>query len=217
MTHIIDTQIDHFVIAAKTLEHGINYVQSQLDIKIPYGGSHPKMGTHNHLLNLGNTFLEVIAIDPDTSPVRSPRWYNLDNPVMQEQLAQSPKLITWVVRTNDIRITSSQTNIPLGIIETVSRGNLTWKITVPIDGCLPEQGIFPTLIEWPQGVQPWKSMKNMDYSFTKLNMIHNAPDLINNELKNIGLMSSEIEITKNRNHNLLLHLKNSSGQLKIIK
>ncbi|MGH1352854.1 MAG: VOC family protein [Methyloligellaceae bacterium] len=217
MTQLIDAQIDHFVVAATTLEQGVNYLQSQLNITIRYGGSHPKMGTHNHLMSLGDTFLEVIAVDPETKQTRTPRWYNLDNPEMQQQLAKSPKLITWVARTTDIEQAIKQTNIPVGKVETVSRGNLTWKITVPEDGSLPEQGIFPTLIQWPHTVRPWETMQNMGYKFTELNRIHFKPDLIKNELQNIGLNCKKIKIEAGRTPNLSLALENAESQQKIIK
>ncbi len=217
MTQLINTQIDHFVIAAATLEQGVNYLQSQLNVKIPYGGSHPKMGTHNHLMNLGDTFLEIIAVNPDITPVRTPRWYNLDSPELQQQLKKSPKLITWVIRTSNIEQAVKQTNIPVGGIETVSRGSLTWKITIPEDGSLPEQGIFPTLIQWPDTIRPWENMQNLGYKFTELNVIHDKPDFINNELQNLSLNSEKIGITENKTPSLLLTLKDAEGQLKIIK
>ncbi len=202
------TEPDHFVIAARTLEEGIDYVQSKLGVSLPKGGEHPKMGTHNHLMNLGNTFLEVIAINPDQQPQRTPRWFNLDSSDMQNKLAQSPQLITWVARTNNIEKAVELTSINLGKIETVSRGDLTWKITVPEDGSLPENGIFPTLIQWPDNVKPWESIQNMGYSFQKLVLSHPASETIQENLKNIGLEDNRIEITNTDSSALKLELKN---------
>ncbi|MEE8364674.1 MAG: VOC family protein [Gammaproteobacteria bacterium] len=42
------------VIAADSLEQGVDYVRSTLGVDIPRGGVHQTMGTHNHLMQLGN-------------------------------------------------------------------------------------------------------------------------------------------------------------------
>jgi len=56
--------LDHLVIAASSLEQGVDYVRKMLGVDIPFGGVHSAMGTHNHLMQLGNSvFLEVIAIN----------------------------------------------------------------------------------------------------------------------------------------------------------
>jgi len=78
------TRIDHLVIGADNLEQGISFVRERLGIDIPYGGVHPQMGTHNHLVQLGNDiFLEVIAINPDMEPPNAPRWFGLDDPFIR--------------------------------------------------------------------------------------------------------------------------------------
>ena len=56
--------LDHLVVAALTLEAGVDHVFRSLGVAIPPGGAHPLMGTHNHLMQLGEgVFLEVIARD----------------------------------------------------------------------------------------------------------------------------------------------------------
>ena len=47
-------QLDHIVIAADTLQQGIDYLQAKLDVDIPKGGIHQTMGTHNHVMQLAN-------------------------------------------------------------------------------------------------------------------------------------------------------------------
>ena len=72
------TRIDHLVIAAGTLEQGVAYVRECLGVSMPFGGVHAKMGTHNHLMQLGNdSFLEVIAINRDIEPPDRPRWFGM--------------------------------------------------------------------------------------------------------------------------------------------
>lgn len=67
------TKMDHIVIAADTLRQGTAYVREWLGIEIPYGGVHGRMGTHNHIMQLGSDmFLEVIAINPDADAPKRP-------------------------------------------------------------------------------------------------------------------------------------------------
>ena len=67
--------LDHLVLAAATLADGIDYVASLTGTAPVAGGKHAAMGTHNALLRLGGeTYLEIIAVDPDgTKPARR-RW-----------------------------------------------------------------------------------------------------------------------------------------------
>ena len=67
------------------------------------GGKHAAMGTHNRVLKLGpGQYLEVIAIDPEGRQPDFPRWFNLDDPGFQARLKIRPRLITWVVRTDNV-------------------------------------------------------------------------------------------------------------------
>ncbi|MFV2031774.1 MAG: VOC family protein, partial [Gammaproteobacteria bacterium] len=99
-------RLDHLVIAAETLEQGVDYLRSTLGVDIPKGGIHRTMGTHNHVMQLGKeSYLEVIAINPDGIVPDHPRWFNLDEQLMRESLQRQPRLITWVVNTPDIQAT----------------------------------------------------------------------------------------------------------------
>jgi hypothetical protein len=39
------TELDHIVVAADTLEHGLAYIEAILGVEMPRGGAHPRMGT----------------------------------------------------------------------------------------------------------------------------------------------------------------------------
>ena len=59
-------RLDRLTVIAPSLEEGVEHVRAGLDLDIPYGGTHPETGTHNHVLRLGEeAYLEVIAVDPD--------------------------------------------------------------------------------------------------------------------------------------------------------
>jgi hypothetical protein len=38
-----------------------------------------------------------------------------------------------------------------GVPRALTRGDLSWQITVPDDGLLPYDGAYPTLIQWSKG------------------------------------------------------------------
>ena len=147
-------QLDHLVVAARTLDEGGAWIESLLGVAPVPGGKHETMGTHNRLLGLGKgVYLEVIAIDPDARPPARPRWFSLDTPEMQERLEQGPALIHWVVRSDAIEEDAKRSPDALEILA-LSRGPYRWRIAVPRDGHLPGEGRSPTLIQWEGNMHP---------------------------------------------------------------
>jgi Glyoxalase-like domain len=208
------TEFDHIVIAAHTLEHGLAHVQAILGVDIPYGGAHPRMGTHNHLLRLSDTsFLEVIAIDPSTPPPARPRWFQLDDPVVQAELRLAPRLLTWVVHTTQIADVFLASNQPLGAIEPMTRGDLRWLLTFPNDGALIDGGMVPAVIQWPRGPHPASRMRDLGCSLARLEAVHRAPDAYRRDLASIGadhLVEVREAATDERPH-LIAHVRTPGG------
>ncbi|MEO6921081.1 MAG: VOC family protein [Collimonas sp.] len=166
---MLSTRIDHLVVTAASLELGVEYVHRMLGVTLETGGEHPRMGTHNCLLRLGDAlFLEVIAINPDAPHPGRSRWFPLDalNPDSQ------PRLATWVVRTNDIHAAVAVSPIPLGAIEPMTRGQLNWLITIPEDGGLPMDGVAPVFIEWQAQPHPAAKLQNLGCSLVRLEARH---------------------------------------------
>ena len=144
-------EIDHLTITAPSLALGAEYVERALGIALQPGGEHPRMGTHNLLLRLGDAlFLEVIAVNPAGAPPLRPRWFALDEVAVDS----APRLVHWVARTNAIRSAPAECLEVTGPIETMTRGALQWLITIPTDGALPLGGAVPALIEWPTPDHP---------------------------------------------------------------
>ena len=54
----------------------------------------------------------------------------------------------------------------------VTRGNLSWLISVPRDGSMPFDGAFPTLLEWPAGPHPSTRMADLGCQFEQLSIVH---------------------------------------------
>jgi hypothetical protein len=180
-------ELDHLVIAASSLEAGVTYLEQTLGVHVPEGGKHPLMGTHNCLMQIGNgAFLELIAIDPDAPKPDHPRWFNLDDPQLQASIAERPRLHTWVVRTDNIADVVSASPISPGQIEDGRRGDRVWNITIRADGTLAEDGLFPTLIEWPDFAGPATGMADLDCQLESLILTHRDPDGLLESLSTIG-------------------------------
>lgn len=143
--------LDHIVIGAASLDEGCRWLESKLGVASVGGGKHAVMGTHNALWRLDCCYLEVVAIDPAAAAPTRPRWFALDNPLVQAKLRNRPRLLTWVAATNGIALDVAAAPVNIGQILEAKRDNLAWRITVPKDGSLPSEGAVPTLIQWASG------------------------------------------------------------------
>ena len=147
-------ELDHLVVAARTLEEGAAWLESRLGVAPAGGGKHVAMGTHNRLLSLGpDAYLELIAVDPQAPPPGRPRWFSLDSAAMKARLAQGPALIHWVARTDDIERDAEALHGDGIEVLAMQRGDFRWRIGVPRDGALFGDGTRPTLIQW-EGPRP---------------------------------------------------------------
>lgn len=181
------TKIDHIVIAAKNLEQGTAYVREYLGVDIPYGGVHMKMGTHNHIMQLGNDiFLEVIAINPDIDPPERPRWFGLDDPFVRRQIIEQPGLLSWVVNTGNIDDFLRHSSVSFGKAELLSRNNLNWYFALPDDGRLLAGGMLPYAIEWQTDIHPSTNMIDCGCRFESLEIYHSHPLWLHSILRSIG-------------------------------
>jgi hypothetical protein len=180
-------ELDHVVIGAATLPEGVRFIREKLGVEIPPGGKHPLMGTHNHLMRLGESaFLEVISIDPDAPPPSRARWFELDDPSMRARLAEGPRVITWVIRSPDIHATIEAAAYPLGEVTAARRDALSWRLTIPADGHIPGDGVLPHVIQWDGGARPWERMADRGCSLDGLIVLHPEPATIETRLRSVG-------------------------------
>lgn len=180
-------RLDHLVIAAETLEQGIDYVRTTLGVDIPKGGLHKTMGTHNHLMQLGDSsYLEVIAIDPEGVTPDQPRWFSLDDALMRESLHRQPRLITWVMNTTDIHHLHQKSLFSIGTPTELSRDNLRWQIALTADGRLLAHGILPYIIQWQSKPHPSQAMTDLSCRLQSLEIYHNRADWLRSMLESIG-------------------------------
>jgi hypothetical protein len=202
-------QIDHLVVAARTLDEGVAWCEATLGVTPGPGGAHPLMGTHNRLISIATAafpqaYLEVIAIDPAKQPTRAGglhRWFDLDDAALQAELAQhGPRLIHFVARVPDAAaalhaLAAGPTPIDRGPLVEASRdtaaGRLDWKISVRDDGQRLFYGALPTVIEWGP-VHPADTMPASGITLTELHATHPRPEMLQAAHAALGL--SEVPV-----------------------
>nr|WP_306265465.1 VOC family protein [Pararhizobium sp. IMCC3301] len=163
-------KIDHFAIGADTLEQGVVAMEAAIGVTVPRGGKHDAMSTHNCVMQAGNeSFFELIAIDHEapSDPGRA-RWFTLDDPTTQARLAQRPRALCWVVSTDDLDSVIANSPVDLGEVVLFTRGDRSWRLTVPKDGSLPMGGMLPAFIEWSPGPHPSKGQQNLGVTLNKV-------------------------------------------------
>ncbi len=163
----MNTQLDHLVVAARTLQEGVAWCEATLGITPGLGGEHPLFGTHNRLfriatVNYPRAYFEIIAINSiATHAMNTPanglkyRWFDLDSELLRSAIEASPRLVHFVANTDDVRKASdalTALGIERGPAVQISRmtpaGLLQWQITVRDDGQRLFHGGLPTLIQW---------------------------------------------------------------------
>jgi hypothetical protein len=192
------TTIDHLVIAADTLDQGVQWCEATLGVTPGPGGKHPMMGTHNRVMriaapNYPRAYLEIIAIDPDAPAVARKRWFDLDDAVMMHSVRQQPRLVHFVARTEDAVAAAKalqQLGIDRGELLHAERptasGLLRWSISVRADGQRLFYGGLPTLIEW-ESAHPADAMPDCDVSLQSLRVVHPRAAALRTAYAAIGL------------------------------
>lgn len=176
------TLIDHLVIAAPDLGSGSAYVEQVLGVRPDGGGEHQQMGTHNRVLRTGpSTYLEVIAVNPDADMPDHPRWFGLDAPV------EEPRLTLWVARSDDLAATTADAHEPLGDITSLSRGDISWQLTLPSDGSVPLDGLGPAILQW-EGSPVALRLADSGVRLISLTIVHPDPARVRAQLESIGLV-----------------------------
>ena len=77
-------KIDHFVFGANTLIEGSKTIKNILDEDLSKINTHETMGTHNRVISLGSSYLEVIALDPKNQNANNNTWFNLSDKIYRD-------------------------------------------------------------------------------------------------------------------------------------
>jgi hypothetical protein len=210
------SQIDHLVVAAHSLQQGVEWCEATLGITPAAGGEHEKYGTHNRLFKIATpafpvAYFEIIAINPDAVIEKKPpptRWFDLDSKQLQAELAKSPRLVHFVVNTDNIqdaRHALKNQGIDRGPIIHASRktpkGLLQWQITVRPDGDRLFNGTLPTLIQWgkpeaadPMQLHPRNHLPRSGVSLKSLTVSHPSASKIKAAYE--AIMLGNIDVTE---------------------
>jgi hypothetical protein len=204
-------ELDHLIVAAASLDRGVEWIEDRLGVRAQTGGKHVAMGTHNALLRIGaRVYLEIIAIDAAATAPKRSRWMDLDEPRMRARLAEGPALIHWVVSTRDIDSDVARSSIDLGEILPMQRGDFRWRMTVPEDGHLPGRGLVPTLIEWSGARHPTDGLPESGVHLITLAGEHPEPAPVRDALAGLGL-SEMLKVTYGRTPRLAAMLRTPRG------
>lgn len=185
---VLRNKIDHIVIAADSLEQGIESLQTSLGVTLPKASKHEAMSTHNCVAPVGNdSFLEILSIDPEAPAPTRARWFDMDNPAAQARFKQAPCAYHWVVGTNDLDTIIANSPIDMGEIVTFTRGDRSWRLNIPTDGSLAEEGLIPTFIEWSPGLHPSTGMTDLGLTLKKVILTHPNPSRLKEILEILGV------------------------------
>jgi Glyoxalase-like domain len=192
------SQVDHLVVAAETLEQGMQWCERTLFVTASAGGEHPLMGTHNRVLKIATAdfaraYLEIIAINPAAPDPRRKRWFDLDDPELRRAIRKEPRLVHFVASCDNAG-EGSRLLHTLGIdrgpmLEArrqTAAGMLEWNISVRDDGQRLFYGTLPTLIEWG-ALHPADSLPDSGLSLVSVMASHPRPDDLFAAYMSIGL------------------------------
>ena len=175
-----------------SLAEGVDHVRTCLDLDIPYGGTHAEMGTHNHVLRLGDdVFLEVIAADPAAAVPGHARWFGLDDAAsVRSEWESGRRLRAWVARTDDIDGVLARHGGVLGRKTRVSRGDRSWLFAVRPDGSLPAGGAVPSVIDWEKDGSPAQGMIDLGARLLAFEIEHVDPEAIRRQYHALGVQNA---------------------------
>ena len=206
------TQIDHLVVAATSLEQGVQWCEALFGITPALGGEHALFGTHNRLFKIATpkfsmAYFEIIAINPaavrskKTTTLHPHRWFDLDNPELQKSISKEPRLIHFVASTPDIkaaRMALRMEGIDRGPAihaeRQTSKGLLHWQISVRADGQRLFDGALPTLIQWgkpdatePLRLHPRNTLPRSGVTLQNIDITHPSAEKLQTAYASIGL------------------------------
>jgi hypothetical protein len=206
----MNAQLDHLVVAARSLQEGVAWCEATLGITPSAGGEHPLFGTHNRLfriatVNFPRAYFEIIAINSEasravntTATPQNKRWFDLDSEELQSAIKSSPRLVHFVASTSDVNKACAALRalgIDRGPALQASRmtpaGLLQWQITVRADGQRLFHGGLPTLIEWGD-VHPANTMPDSGVTLQSLQMVSPQAAELQVAYEAIGLQGVEV-------------------------
>lgn len=214
----IATELDHIVIAARTLDEGRIWARNTLGVEAVGGGKHDGLATHNTLLKLdGKRYLEIIAIDPDARPAAPmfPRWFGLDTAEIREYIECGPRLVAWVARcagaSEVIEQLAATPGYEANVVRPASRADFRWRFAFTRDGARIAGGVLPHLIQWDCAVHPGDQLPESDVSLTALLLGAPQPERITGMLDALHFADARVQVGQSTALNLVAMLQTPRG------
>lgn len=213
---VLRTELDHIVVAAKSLDAGRAWARDALGVDPVGGGKHPGLATHNALLKLnGNRYLEIIAIDPEAGAPLFPRWFGLDTDEVQELVAHGPRLVAWVARASGaddaIEQLTETPNYSAKIVRPATRADFRWRFAFTPDGERVGGGVLPYLIQWDSPVHPCERLPESGLALTSLTLGATDPDAATALLAAFGFTGGEVHVGQSSPAHLVATLSSPRG------
>ncbi|MBN9887468.1 VOC family protein [Salipiger abyssi] len=203
-------QLDHIAVLGESLEEAVAHSEAAVGMPLLPGGEHPRYGTHNQLLGLGRgLYLEAMSIDPAAPPPEEPRWFGLD------RFEGPARLDKWICRVKDME--AALEALPMaGRPVALSRGRLRWVMSVPEDGMLPFDGMFPALIEWRSPVPAGAMLSASGTTLARLMVTHPEADALEALLAPY-LDAPLVQFATGDAPGLRAELRNAQGQVRVLQ
>ena len=214
----LGTQLDHIVVAAKTLDEGRAWARNTLGVDAVGGGQHDGLATHNTLLRLdGKRYLEIIAIDANAGAANFPRWFGLDTVEVQQHIRHGPRLVAWVARCsgalNAIEQLSQTQDYAASVVRPASRADFRWRFAFTPDGARIDGGVLPHLIQWDCDVHPCDRLPAAGLSLAALMLGAPEPERVSAMLASLCFTDTPVQMGQSTAPNLVAMLQTPMGSV----
>lgn len=173
-------KLDHLTVIAPTLAEGVSHVRACLDLDVPFGQRHGYMGTHNHLLQLGDSvYLEIVSLDPDADRPGRARWFGLDDRKgVRAAWDEGRRLRGWVARTDGIDAVLAGREAVFGRKVALPLVDPSFDFAIPDDGSLPLDGAMPSVIDRRGKPRSMATIADLGARLTSFVLEHPEPETV---------------------------------------
>lgn len=182
-------KLDHLTVIAPSLAEGVAHVRACLDLDVPFGQRHPYMGTHNHLLRLGDTtYLEIVALDPEGVHPGRPRWFGLDDAKqVRRDWEAGRRLRGWVARTDHMDRILDGREAVFGRKTPLPQVEPAFDFAIPEDGSLPLGGAAPSIIDRRGKPRSMTAMADLGARLRDFSLEHPDAGAVGSLLRELGV------------------------------
>ena len=180
--------LDTLVLGTAHLGRGRLWLEKFLGVTTSKPVSQPVFGTHVSFVQLSHldTPRALMLVASETGVAKNhmvPRWFGLDTNEVQDRIAQRPRLIGWLARTESLDLLHEHSGGVLGEIHDVAmQDGAICRVTNPSDGYPLEGGLIPQLIARTTN----SPLATSDARFTWMEAAHPNPARVQYLLDELG-------------------------------